>query len=319
MGEPLSRKGLLNLLVVYTVWSTTYLAMRVAVDPGNGAPPFVFGAARMLVAALILLALARLQKQSVTPTKSELFALFTVGNLLWLGGNGLVLWAEQYVESGFTCLLVSATPIWATIIELILYKKRPSGLLVLSLLVGFLGVAVLCIPTFRGDFANDTFAVIALLLSSVCWSLGSVLQSRLPVSLSPQAMSGYHQLAAFIGFALVSLALGEPAPRPAAAAVYAWLYLVIFGSVFAFTSYIFALRLLPINIAMTYAYVNPVLALFLGWLLLDESIGLWTLLGAFLVIVSVVGIFRVKHRAAGQPAGPGRAKATAEPESVSPS
>ncbi len=306
MGESLSKKGLLNLFVVYTVWSTTYLAMRVGVDPGNGAPPFIFGAARMLVAALILLALARMQKQSIRPTKSEFVTLFTVGNLLWLGGNGLVLWAEQYVESGFTCLLVSAAPIWATIIELILYKKKPSGLLIFSLLVGFLGVAVLCIPTFRSDFSNDTFAVIALLFSSVCWALGSVLQSRRPVSLSPQAMSGYHQLAAFIGFGLVSLALGEPSPHPTTAAWLAWLYLVIFGSVFAFTSYIFSLRLLPINIAMTYAYVNPVLALFLGWLLLDESIGAWTLLGAFLVIISVVGIFRVKHQRTGQTAAADR-------------
>ncbi len=306
MGEPLSRKGLLNLFVVYTVWSTTYLAMRVGVDPANGAPPFVFGAARMLVAALILLALAKIQKQSVRPTGSELVALFTVGNLLWLGGNGLVLWAEQYVESGFTCLLVSAAPIWATIIELILYKKKPSGLLILSLLVGFAGVAVLCIPTFRGGFANDTFAVIALLLSTICWALGSVWQSRHPVNLSPQAMSGYHQLTAFIGFALISLALGEPAPHPTAAAWYAWIYLVIFGSVLAFTSYIFSLRLLPINIAMTYAYVNPVLALLLGWLLLGEAITAWTILGAALVILSVVGIFRVKHQSVRQPAGAGR-------------
>lgn len=296
MGEQLSRKGLLNLFVVYTVWSTTYLAMRVGVDAGNGFPPFVFGATRMLVAALILLAIARLQKQSIVPKRSELISLFMVGNLLWLGGNGLVLWAEQYVDSGFTCLIVSASPIWASIIELVLYKKKVSTLLAVSLLVGFSGVAVLCIPSFGKGFSNDTLAIVALLLASIFWTVGSVWQSRHPVNLAPQVMSAYHHLAAFIGFGFVSLALGEPLPHPTAVAWFAWVYLVIFGSVFAFTAYIFALRLLPINIAMTYAYVNPVLALFLGWLLLNEPVSFWTLLGALLVVVSVFGIFRVKHQ-----------------------
>ncbi len=296
MGEHLSRKGLLHLVVVYTVWSTTYLAMRVGVDAANGFPPFAFGALRVIVAALILLTIAWIQKQRMIPTRQEIMSLVAVGNLLWLGGNGLVLWAEQYVGSGFSCLIVSSAPIWATIIELFFYKKAPSALLVFSLLVGFSGVAVLSVPSMGGGSSNDTLAVISLLLSSVCWSLGSVCQSRRPVNLAPQVMSGYHHLAAFFGFSLVSLALGEPLPQPTGAAWLAWGYLVIFGSIFAFTSYVFALRLLPINIVMTYAYVNPVLALTLGWLLLSEPISVWTLLGASLVVVSVFGIFSVKHQ-----------------------
>lgn len=296
MLEHLSRKGLLHLFIVYTVWSTTYLAMRVGVTPANGFPPFVFGAVRMAAAALILFGLARLQKQPLRPTRDELFSLALVGNMLWMGGNGLVLWAVQYAGSGFASLIVASAPIWAAMIELVLFKKKPSVSLIVSLLIGFIGVAVLSLPSFSKGTSQDMLAVIALVASAVCWSLGSVIQTRRPVNLPPQVMSGYHQLFASIGFLLMSFALGEPSPHPTLSAWMAWGYLVVFGSVFAFTSYIFALKLLPINIVMTYAYVNPAIALFLGWLILKEPIGPWTLLGAALVVVSVFGIFRVKQQ-----------------------
>ncbi len=296
MGKPLSRKGLLYLCVVYTVWSTTYLAMRVGVDPANGFPPFALGMLRMAVAALILLGIARLQGLRMKPTRSELVSLVVAGNLFWCGGNGLVLWAEQYASSGFSCLIVSSAPIWATIIELLFYKKRPSAALIVSLLVGFTGVAVLSIPSLGRGTSADSSAVIALILSPLCWVLGSVFQARRSVNLAPQVMSGYHHLAALFGFFIASLALGEPVPHPSLSAWIAWGYLVIFGSVGAFTSYVLALRLLPINIVMTYAYVNPVIALFLGWLLLDEPITVRTLFGAGLVVLSVFAIFHVKQQ-----------------------
>ena len=294
MGEQLSRKGLFHLFIVYTVWSTTYLAMRVGVHPDNGFPPFLFGALRMVVAAILLFGLARWQKQPLISNRAELTSLAIVGNLLWMGGNGMVLWAVQYAGSGFASLIVSSAPIWATLIELVCYRKKPSLILLLSLFVGFTGVAVLSLPSFESGASRDMLAVLALVLSAVCWSSGSVLQSRRPVRLSAQVMSAYHHLFASGGFLLVSFLVGEPAPQPTTAAWLAWLYLVFFGSVFAFTSYILSLRLLPLNIAMTYAYVNPVLALFLGWLLLGEPIGSWTVWGAMLVILSVFGIFRVK-------------------------
>jgi drug/metabolite transporter (DMT)-like permease len=292
----LSRKGLMHLLNVYTVWSSTYLAIRIVVDPANGFPPFIMGACRMLVAAVILLGIARLQGKLVRPTLSEAVSLFIAGNLLWLGGNGLVLWAEQWIDSGFACLVVSSSPIWVTIIELFIYRRKPSPTLIASLTVGFLGVAVLSLPSLGRGASTELFAVGALLLAAISWAAGSVFQARRPVSFSPQATSGYHHLAAGVGFLSASLALGEPVPHPTTAAWLSWWYLVIFGSVGAFTSYIFALRLLPINIAMTYAYVNPVLALFLGWLLLDEPLTVWTILGASLVIAGVFGVFRVKQQ-----------------------
>lgn len=298
MNEPLSRTGLLHLLNVYTVWSTTYLAMRIGVSPDNGFPPFIFGSSRMLVAALILFIIARIQNYPLKATRKELVTLGMVGNLLWMGGNGMVLWAVQFANSGFASLIVASAPIWATAIELVVFKKKPSTLLLASLLVGLLGVAALSAPALSKFSAQsqDAIAVLVLLLAAVSWALGSVIQSRRPVRLAPPVMSGYHHLFACLGFLVASLLLAEPSPAPSASSWLAWLYLVLFGSVFAFTSYIFALKLLPINIAMTYAYVNPVLALFLGWLLLNEPIGSWTLFGACLVLFSVFGIFRAKQQ-----------------------
>jgi len=296
MNEQLSRKGLFHLLIVYTVWSTTYLAMRIGVNPDNGFPPFVFGALRMLVAAIILFGLARIQKYSLKPTRQEVFSLILVGNLLWMGGNGMVLWAVQYAGAGFASLIVSSSPIWVTLIEVFMFKRKISLILIGSLFVGFLGVAVLSAPAFEKGTSQDALAVISLLFAAICWAAGSVVQTRRPVNLPPQVMSAYHQLFASVGFLLASFALGEPSPQPTLSAWIAWLYLVGFGSVFAFTSFIFALKLLPINIVMTYAYVNPVIALFLGWWLLDEPVGIWTVAGATLVIVSVFGIFKAKHQ-----------------------
>ena len=206
------------------------------------------------------------------------------------------MWAEQFIDSGFACLILSSSPIWSTIIELIIFKRRTSFLLVASLLLGFLGILILTIPSFLKGVSSDLVAIAALIFAAASWGGGSVLQSRRPMNISPQVASGYQHLFASIGFLIASVILGETFSQPTTQAWLAWGYLVIFGSVFAFTSYIVTLKLLPISIAMTYAYVNPVLALGLGWLLLDEQITWWTIMGASLVIISVAGIFADKRR-----------------------
>ena len=291
----LSKEGLFHLCVVYVVWSSTYLAIRIAVNPEGGFPPFAMGAIRMAPAALILLSLAYFQGKSLKPSLSDLVTLSITGILLWVSGNGVVMWAEQFIDSGFACLILSSSPIWSTIIELIIFKRRTSFLLVASLLLGFLGILILTIPSFLKGVSSDLVAIAALIFAAASWGGGSVLQSRRPMNISPQVASGYQHLFASIGFLIASVILGETFSQPTTQAWLAWGYLVIFGSVFAFTSYIVTLKLLPISIAMTYAYVNPVLALGLGWLLLDEQITWWTIAGASLVIISVAGIFADKR------------------------
>lgn len=297
--ERLSRKGLFHLSVVYVVWSTTYIAMRVGVSAKGGFPPFFLGMMRMSAGAVVLLAMARLQGHRMRPPCSEWLPLAVTGNLFWLCGNGFLLWAEQYAASGFTCLMASSAPIWAAIIELILFRKRPSVPLCASLLVGFAGIAILSASSFGIKGQAGFRVVLFLILGPLSWALGSVIQARRKTALSPQVTSGYQHVAAFIGFLAVTSAIGEPAPHPAASAWLAWGYLVIFASVITFTSFVTALRLLPISITMTYAYVNPVLALFLGWLLLAEPITARTVLGAAFVVTGVFMIFRIKVRAKG--------------------
>lgn len=292
----LSKEGLFHLCIVYVVWSSTYLAIRIAVNPEGGFPPFAMGVIRMAPAALILLSLAYFQGKTIKPSSDDMLTLCITGILLWASGNGVVMWAEQFIDSGFACLILSSSPIWSTIIELIVFKRRTSLLLMASLLLGFLGILVLTIPSFLNGISSDLVATTALIFAAASWGLGSVLQSRRPMNLSPQVASGYQHLFASVGFLAASILSGEVLSQPTMQAWLAWGYLVVFGSVFAFTSYIVTLKLLPISIAMTYAYVNPVLALGLGWLLLDEQITWWTIAGASLVIISVAGIFADKRR-----------------------
>lgn len=291
-GTTVNISGLLNLSIVYIVWGSTYLAIRIAVREGSGFPPFTMGAMRVLLAGFILISWSVLTKRKIKISKKELLILIISGNLLWLGGTGLVIFAEQRVESAFAALLIGSTPIWVAMVESFLDRKKPSLLLIISIIVGFIGVGLLSGPKLLSGVQADFFSVIALLVAPLSWSLGSIVQRRLKIKLTPVASSGYQHLFGGLGFLLVLMLAPEPIPNPAPEAWAAWAYLVIFGSIIAFTSYIKALHILPINISMTYAYVNPVIAVFLGWLILNEIITFQTIGGTFLIILGVAGVFQ---------------------------
>lgn len=287
----------MHLSVVYVVWSSTYLAIRIVVHPESGFPPFMMCASRMAAAALLLLGIAWLRRDRMAPERTELSTLLVTGLLLWVGGNGLVTWAEQTANSGFAALVVSSTPIWVTLIELGLFRKRPGTRLMASLALGFAGLGVLMAPALRRGGLGDLTSGMMLICGAASWAMGSIYQNRNPVRLSSTATAAYQHLIACGGFLLAARLHGEPAlPSPTAHAWMAWGYLVIFGAL-AFVSFVTALRLLPINITMTYAYVNPVLALLLGWWLLDEPVTRWMACGAAMVIISVVGIFQERYAA----------------------
>jgi len=288
--------GMANLLIVYVIWGSTYLAIRIGVKEGSGFPPFFLAGTRVFVAGLILLAIAAIGKQRIRPTWREAGLLATSGILLWVGGNGLVSYAEQRLHSGIAALIIAATPIYVAIMEAFIDKRRPSGLLIASLLVGFAGVGLLTAPTFQTGLRADALSVIAVIIGSILWGVGSLLQSRKPVHLAPEVSSSYQHLFGAIGLILAAILTNEPMPQPIRDAWFAWGYLVIFGSVIAFTAFVRALRMLPTNIAMTYAYVNPVIAVLLGWLILSEPLSAWTLGGMALILIGVAGVFRSKQR-----------------------
>ncbi len=285
-------RGLLHLCVVYVVWGSTYLAIRVAVREGAGFPPFTLGATRVIIAGIILLAWSKARGQRIKPTRRELLVLGASGLLLWTGGNGLVIWAEQRIHSAYAALLVSSTPIWAAVVESLIDKRVPSWLLIVALITGFCGAGLLSVPILLEGTTADTLSVIALLLASLSWSLGSIFQNRHPVKLGARTSAGLQQLAGSIGFIFLMFLNSEPLPHPRPEAWWAWGYLVVFGSILAFTSFVMALRLLPTGIVFTYGYVNPLIAVVLGWLILQEPITGWTIGGAGLILLGVAGVFR---------------------------
>jgi drug/metabolite transporter (DMT)-like permease len=283
--------GLMHLGIVYLVWSSTYLAMRILVAEGSGFTPFTAGAARMLAASLIILVIAYFRNSNIWPKRGDLPIIIVSGILFWVTGNGMIMWAEQHAHSGLAALMASTTPLWAAFLELILSKRRPSWQLIASLLLGLAGIVVLMGPSLANFARADILSGLALVCASMSIAAASVIQSRKTIQISVLAMSGWQHLFAFFGFLIIALVIGDPFPHPTPSAWLSWSYLVIFGSVFAFTAYITAIKLLPINIVMTYAYVNPVLALFLGWWLLNEPITASTIGGAAMVLIAVFGIF----------------------------
>lgn len=284
----------MHLLVVYIVWSSTYLAMRVTVD-GGGFSPFMVGVTRLSVAGPLLLLFAAWRGHRIVLPLKDLLILAVSGTLLWVGGNGLVIWAEQRAHSGFAALVVSSSPIWTTLLETIVNKSMPRGTMIRSLALGFAGVIVLMWPALAAGEIGEISSAAALVVAAISWSVGSFYQARNPLQANPIVMSAYQQLFAAAGFGIMAVILGESMPQPTQQGWLAWGFLVIFGSLWAFTSFVYSLKLLPLPVAMTYAYVNPALALVLGWWLLDEPVGLHTLGGAALIIAGVVGIFRDRY------------------------
>jgi len=283
------------LVAVYLIWGSTYLAIRFAVREGSGIPPFALGAMRTLVAGSVLLAWGIFRKMRVRLTRSELITLTLAGLLMWPGANGLVNWAEQRADSSYVALLIGAIPIWTALIDSVWRRQRPSVRLLAFFAVGFAGIGLLAVPRLLVAEGADLVTVLMLIAAPITWSIGSLLQIHRPVAVSPVVSSAYLHLLGGVGFVLLFFVTREPWPTPTAEAWGALTYLIIAGSIIAFTAYVRTLRLLPTHIAMTYAYVNPVVAVILGWIILREDVSPIVLSGMGLILVGVWGVFREKY------------------------
>ncbi|MBP2680696.1 MAG: protein of unknown function transrane, partial [Candidatus Krumholzibacteriota bacterium] len=209
MASPKVR-GLFHLVVVYIVWGSTYLAIRIAVREGSGFPAFTMAGMRVLAASLILFAWVALSGKRLRVGKRTLGVLAVSGVLLWLGGNGLVSWAERRADSGYSALLIGALPLWVTIMESIVDRRLPTWRLVAALLIGLAGVAVLNGPVILDGSIQDVYAAVALVAAAVSWGIGVIYQKRKAPVLDAEVSSGYQQLAGVFGLFLVALATGEP-------------------------------------------------------------------------------------------------------------
>ncbi|MEZ4655922.1 MAG: EamA family transporter, partial [Candidatus Eisenbacteria bacterium] len=175
-------RGFLHLLIVYVVWGSTYLAIRVAVRDESGFPPFFMAGARVLAGGFILWVWARLKKDRVRPTRAEWGTILASAALLWIGGNGAVVWGEQRVPSVYAALLVGALPLWVAIIEALLDRRPPTPKMIAALLLGFAGIAVISYPELRVARGPELLPTLALFLAPISWGIGSVIQQRRPVA-----------------------------------------------------------------------------------------------------------------------------------------
>jgi drug/metabolite transporter (DMT)-like permease len=287
-----SRSAYLAWAAVCLLWGTTYLAIRVAIET---IPPLVMAGFRWTVAGSIILTVLKLRGERIPPPSH--WPAMTVLGILMIGfGNGFVVWAEQWAASGYAALVVASAPIWTALLESLWERKLPTALLVGALVVGLAGVGLLSVPADAAGAHLEVASLVALLLAALTWSVGSVLQRRHAVGVSPLVSAAYQMLFGSAGLLFAALLTGEPRPAPTTEAWLAWAYLVAVGSLVGFTSYVQALRRLPLPITMTYAYVNPVIAVALGWLVLGESITLWTVSGMALVLLGVAGVFRDRYQ-----------------------
>ncbi len=283
-GSSTLRKRLLiilSLLSLYFIWGGTYLAMRIALQ---GFPPFILAGVRQLTAGIILFLFLRLRKHE-SPTRKQWLTAIVVGGLLLVVGNGGVVFAEQWVSSGLAALALGAIPLWAAVFSG-LFGRWPTRIEWFGLGLGFSGLVLLNLE--NGLHANPIGAIV-LLIAPMSWALGSILSQHLP---SPKGLmaSASQMLAGGVMLFIVGFGTGEhmtsmPGPRPLAAMA----YLIIGGSLVAFSAYGYLLRHVRPALATSYAYVNPLVAVSLGVALAGEQITMIGIL-AMLTILSGVGL-----------------------------
>ena len=297
-ARPASWKILLAFAVIYFVWGSTFLAIRVGV---HEVPPFLLAGIRFFVSGVVLYAWMRL-KGVPSPTRSEWAAATLLGALIFLVDYGCLFWAEQRVPSGIAAVVLATIPVFITLLEIIFLRtQRLTVRLGLALLAGLCGVAVLTISSFSfGEVPINRAGALALLVAAFTWSVATILTRQLtlpaskPMSAAAQMLTGGAQLFAlaaatgeFGGFHLQSVS---------AKAWLALLYLIVAGSIIGFTAYVWLLHYESPTKVGTYAYVNPVVAVALGYFVGGEAVGPRTLLGALLVLVSVIAITTMPRR-----------------------
>lgn len=282
-------------MIVYLVWGSTFVAMRAAVSDSSFGP-FSVGASRLAVASVVLFALASLRKMPLRVKRGDLPRLAASGLLIWVGGNGLVMWSEQWVDAGYATLVFSTLPIWTTLIGCAIDRTAPSMQLIASFVSAFFGMALLGGESLLTGNQKVLVPTLVILLSAILWSISTHLQKRKPVSCSMFVASAYQQLFGAFGFAAMALLFGEHWPHPSVQAWWAWAYLVVFGSIIAYSSYLHVVREFSPSVAMTFAYVCPVLTIVFGRLILNEEITWNKVTGMVVILLAVFGIFRDQHR-----------------------
>jgi drug/metabolite transporter (DMT)-like permease len=291
-------KTLLAFAIIYFVWGSTFLAIRVGV---REVPPLLFAAMRFLVAGLVLYGWM-IAKGERSPTRRQWMSVVSLAFLIFVIDYGLLFWAEQRVPSGIAAVMMATIPVFIALSEiLILRTQRLTVRLTFALLIGIGGVAVLMSHALNlGDAPLDRTGAMALIIGSLSWSIASVLTRKLTLPSSKVMSSGAQMLAGGIMLTLTAAAFGEFRKfHPSTVSREAWfslLYLIVAGSIVGFTAYVWLIHHESPTKVGTYAYVNPVVAVVVGYLFGGEVLGLRTILGTLFVLISVVVIATTRAR-----------------------
>ncbi|MFG1708747.1 EamA family transporter [Nonomuraea sp. M3C6] len=282
------------LAIVYVVWGSTYLGIRIAIET---MPPMLSGALRFVTAALLLAGFLVIRK-GLAPFRMswrQFGGAGLVGLLLLTGGNGMVAVAEQHISSGLAALLVASVPLWLVVFR-IAVRDRPALLTLAGVLAGFGGVAALSLN--GGGESASTPGIVVILIASLSWSIGSFLSARIPMPSNVWAASTVEMLVGGLGLVVAGMSLGERLDF-AAVSGRSWAalaYLVLVGSLVGFTAYTWLLGNAPISLVSTYAYVNPIVAVILGVLVVNEHVTAQIVLGGVVILVGVALVVSTERR-----------------------
>ena len=291
-SRPASWKILLAFAIIYFVWGSTYLAIRVGV---HEVPPFLLAAMRFLVSGLVLYGWMRL-KGAPSPSRRQWAGATALGTLIFLVDYGCLFWAEQRVPSGIAAVVLATIPVFITLLEIIFLRtQRLTVRLGLALLAGLCGVAILTLNSFSfGGVPINRAGALALLVASFTWSVATILTRRIQLPASKPMSAAAQMIAGGIQLLILAILSGELVGfRVQTVSWNAWfalIYLIIAGSIAGFTAYLWLLHYESPTKVGTYAYVNPVVAVALGYFVGGEAVGVRTLMGALLIIISVIAI-----------------------------
>lgn len=275
---------------VYFFWGTTFLGIRIGVET---IPPFLMAGTRFVLAGAIILTVMVLRGARM-PTLIQWRSALIVGGLMLVGGNGLLTFVEVRLSSGLAALIVGAIPMWVTLLEWLVFKgKRPSVQVAIGIIIGIVGLVWLINP--RQNVGIEGYhlgSIILLLVATVLWAFGGLVARRVPLPEEGLVSTGAELLLGGVLNVIVGLALGE-LPRLDVSAVSArslaaLIYLIIFGSIVGYTAYIWLMKTVDPSKAATNFYVNPVVAVFMGWLVLDEIVTIRTVIVAAVILLGVV-------------------------------
>jgi drug/metabolite transporter (DMT)-like permease len=295
-------KGLIwvGILILYVVWGSTYLGIRIAVE---SIPPFVMAGLRFGLAGLVILtvALVRSRGRMPLPTRRELADMTIVGAALMVGGMGMVALGERTVPSGIAALLIAMMPLWVAVLGRVFLGVRLPPLAIAGVVIGLVGVGILVGPSSAANESFDPGGILALLISPISWGAGSLYAShRARMPKDPLVATGGQMLAGSAILLLVATVTGEVAgfrlDAVSSESVIAFAYLTVVGSLIAFTAYVWLLKVAPLPLIATYAYVNPIVAVALGAFLLQEPITPRTLVAGTVIIAAVALIITSRNR-----------------------